>query len=84
MGEVYMAQDTKLDRKVALKILRAVKQSFGLIYTGLGEKELAFEWWQKACRKSLMLEAIKVDPLFDSLRSDPRFSDLVRCVGLTP
>ena len=55
-----------------------------IIYMGLGDKDKAFEAWRSSCRKIGSIEAVKVDPIFDDLRSDPRFPDLVRCVGLTP
>jgi serine/threonine-protein kinase len=52
-------------------------------YTRLGEKEQAFAWLTKAVeeRNRFALE-IKVNPIFDSLRSDPRFAELLRRVGL--
>ncbi len=52
-------------------------------YAVLGEKDQAFELLEKAYeeRAELMLY-LKVDPLFDNLRSDPRFADLARRVGL--
>ena len=53
------------------------------VYTRLGDKEQAFAWLDKAVqeRNSFAL-AIKVNPIYDKLRSDPRFADLVRRVGL--
>ncbi len=59
-------------------------QTMALIYMALGDKDKAFENWQRICHGINVLEAIKVDPIFDTLRPDPRFADLVRCVGLTP
>jgi len=54
-----------------------------LIYTGLGEKEQAFAWLEKAYeQRHPYLILIKVEPVFDSLRSDPRFAELMRKVGL--
>jgi len=54
-----------------------------LVYTGLGEKDQAFEWLEKAYEeRHPYLILIKVEPVFDGLRSDPRFADLVRRVGL--
>ncbi|MGI8733332.1 MAG: TPR end-of-group domain-containing protein, partial [Pyrinomonadaceae bacterium] len=52
-------------------------------YLRLGDKEQAFAWLDKAVqeRNSFAL-AIKVNPIYDQLRSDPRFADLVRRVGL--
>ena len=50
-----------------------------LIYVALGEKELAFDWLEKAFQeRSPWLIHLNVDPRFDPVRSDPRFSDLVR------
>jgi tetratricopeptide (TPR) repeat protein len=47
------------------------------------DKECAFEWLEKGFeeRDDLMID-IKVEPLFDGLRSDPRFQDLERRVGI--
>jgi tetratricopeptide (TPR) repeat protein len=50
-----------------------------LIYAGLGEKDQAFEWLDKAYEerdKGLMY--LKAEPALDPLRSDPRFQDLLR------
>ena len=56
---------------------------FAWVYTGLGDKEQAFHWLETAfAQRDTHLEHIKVDPIWDPLRSDPRFTDLVRRVGL--
>ncbi|MCI0392271.1 MAG: protein kinase [Acidobacteria bacterium] len=53
------------------------------IYAGLGEKEQAFAWLEKAFdSRDEDVSLISVDPRFDGLRSDPRFSDLVRRMNL--
>ncbi len=58
---------------------------FAVVYTGLGEKNQAFAWLQKAYEdRSPRLTQLKVDRRLYSLRSDPRFGDLVRRVGLPP
>jgi Tfp pilus assembly protein PilF len=54
-----------------------------LIYAGLGEKDTSFVWLDKAYEEhSFTLSNLKVEPRFDSLRSDPRFADLLRRIGL--
>lgn len=54
-----------------------------LIHTGLGEKDQAFEWLEKAYeQRSHWLAFLKVWPLFDSLRADPRFTALLKKIGL--
>jgi serine/threonine protein kinase/Tfp pilus assembly protein PilF len=54
-----------------------------LIYVGLGEKDKAFAWLEKAYeeRHPYMI-LIKVEPVFQSLHSDPRFAQLTRRIGL--
>jgi hypothetical protein len=56
------------------------------IYAGLGEKDKAFEWLERGYeeRSIDLRESIKVDPIWDPLRSDPRFTDLLRRVNLQP
>ena len=55
------------------------------IYAGLGEKDQAFACLEKAYEeRSPELVNLKVEPRFDSLRSDPRFIDLARRIGLIP
>ena len=56
-----------------------------VVYAGLGEKEQALEWLYKAYEgRAQGLAWLKVDIRFQSLRSDPRFTDLVRRIGLPP
>jgi Flp pilus assembly protein TadD len=59
--------------------------SIAEIYTGLGEKDRAFEWLEKAYEdRTWLLRILKVEPIFDPIRSDPRFTDLSRRIGLAP
>ena len=54
------------------------------IYAGLGDKDQAFAWLEKAYQdRSRGMDYLKVNPVFDSLRSDSRFQDLLRRVGLS-
>ena len=54
-----------------------------LIYTGLDERDQAIGWLEKSyeARSSNMM-FLKVDPKFDNIRSDPKFQDIERRVGL--
>jgi serine/threonine protein kinase len=82
-------------RDEALKILdeqqRLAKQryvspyNFAIIYTGLGDKDRAFEWLTKCVeQRILIIFHLKSRPLFDSLRSDPRYPVLLRKMNLEP
>jgi TolB-like protein/DNA-binding winged helix-turn-helix (wHTH) protein/Tfp pilus assembly protein PilF len=52
-------------------------------YIGMGDKDQAFDWLEKAyLQHSNTIITLKVEPGFDPLRSDPRFQDLLRRVGL--
>ena len=51
-------------------------------YAILGDKNAAFAVLEKAFLNRTALFAIKVQPEFDNLRSDPRYADLLRRIGL--
>jgi tetratricopeptide (TPR) repeat protein len=54
-----------------------------LIYAALGDKDKAFLWPEKAyTERSSFMTSLKYWSVFDPLRSDPRFADLLRRVGL--
>jgi serine/threonine-protein kinase len=54
-----------------------------VIHIALGESDQAFDWMRRAYEdRSAWLVYLKVDPLFDSVRQDARFADLMRRVGL--
>ena len=58
--------------------------SIAMIYAALGDKEQAFAWLEKAEKaRDAPLARLKVDSRFDSLRSDPRFADLVQRLHYT-
>jgi serine/threonine protein kinase/tetratricopeptide (TPR) repeat protein len=91
LGYVYAACGKKLeaqsvlDRLIALSKERYVSSRFmASIYAGLGNKDKAFESLRAAYEdRSLQIgPGIKVDPTYDSLRSDPCFHELLRRVGL--
>ena len=53
------------------------------IYMGLGDKEQAFAWLDKAFeQRNGWLLHVKENPRYDSLRTDPRYTDLVRRMNL--
>ena len=80
------------DRERAWKIVYEMQEQaktkyvgtyyLGVIYASLGETDLALESLEKAYadRNVRILEIF--DPVFDSLRSDVRFRDLVRRIGM--
>jgi serine/threonine protein kinase/tetratricopeptide (TPR) repeat protein len=58
---------------------------FGIasLYAQLGDKEQAFRWLEIAYReRDFYMETLRTDSSLDSLRSDPRFAEMVRKVGL--
>jgi TolB-like protein/Flp pilus assembly protein TadD len=56
--------------------------TIAIIYARLGDKESAFTWLEKAQRERAGLSFIKVEPVYDPIRSDPRFRDLLHRAGL--
>ncbi len=92
LGHVYAVSGRKTEaRKILAELQRLSEHSYvpayvvALIYAGLGEREKAFAWLDKAYEEhSFSLAYIKSEPRFDPLRSDPHFADLLRRIGLPP
>jgi TolB-like protein len=90
LGHAYgIAGQEDEARKVLRELSLSAKEryvppySYALIHTALGEKDLAFEWLEKAYEyRNEWLVWLKVDPELDDLRSDPRFTKLVKRIGL--
>jgi len=54
-----------------------------VVYTGLGDHDEAFAWLEKAYdERTRPMLSLNVNPRFDPLRSDPRFTALMRRVGM--
>jgi hypothetical protein len=67
----------------AKSILLKIQNSIAVAYAGLGEEDQAFQWLERSLQdRAWDITYLKVDALLDSLRSDPRFNELVRRVGL--
>jgi tetratricopeptide (TPR) repeat protein len=57
---------------------------FAMVAAGQGDRKAALDWLDKAyLDRSDLLVNIHVDPVFDGLRAEPRFKELVRKIGLT-
>jgi TolB-like protein/Tfp pilus assembly protein PilF len=77
------------NRAAAIEVLDELKQrskqqfvppyDIAIIYSGLDQKDNSFAWLEKAYEeRGSWLPWLKVDPLYDSVRSDPRFQELLR------
>ena len=91
LGYTYAVSNHPAEaRQLLSKLQEQARHSYvppyhiAIIYAGLGEKDQAFAWLEKAYREraDYTLCYLKVEPRFESLRSDPRFQDLLRRVGL--
>ena len=82
-------------RAEALQILKELEERYDRhealgqylagVYTGLGDKDQAFHWLEKDFeQRGGRFPLIMTDYGYQDLRSDPRYTDLVRRMGLQP
>ena len=85
LGRTYGLSGNKMEAEKILDQLKELSKqryvaaySFALVYLGLGDKEEALRWLEKSYqdRAGSDIGFIRVDPLLDPLRSDPRFEAL--------
>lgn len=92
IGYTYAVAGRQVEAQKVLQELQAQSNQryvspyhVAMVYAGLGEQDKAFERLEKAYEdREGRMTILKVAPEFDSLRSDPRYADLMRRIGLTP
>jgi TolB-like protein/DNA-binding winged helix-turn-helix (wHTH) protein/lipoprotein NlpI len=90
LGHVYAVTGQKSEARTMLDELKQASEqeyvtanSIALIYAGLGDKDQAFVWLDRAYEeRAFQMQWIKIEPRWDNLRADPRFQDLLRRIGL--
>jgi TolB-like protein/Flp pilus assembly protein TadD len=89
LGYAYAVQGRTDDAKRVLADLSSrsdqgdsLSTAIAQVYIGLGNKDQAFEWLRKAIMQRDGNLFLKVDPIYDPLRSDARFRSLLRSVNL--
>ncbi len=89
-GYAYAKTARRDKAEEAIKKLRELEKTepvdsydFAVLYVGLGDKDKAFvELEQSFNERGYYVPLLRVDPLMDPLRDDPRFADLIKRVGL--
>jgi len=90
LGNAYAREGQTAAALAAIRQLQSDVEKSGigryeiaLVYAGLGNKDQAFQWLDYAYdAHDVGLVYLKVDPCLDPLRSDARFNDLLRRIGL--
>jgi Flp pilus assembly protein TadD len=82
-GNVNEARKILAELSAQSKVRRVSSYDLAVLHTGLGEKEKAFEWLEKAFQeRNEYISLVGLEPRFAPLRSDSRFADLLRRIGL--
>jgi TolB-like protein/DNA-binding winged helix-turn-helix (wHTH) protein/Flp pilus assembly protein TadD len=93
MAQVGVSLALAGEKKEALRTIRELQDISGKryvspygvaqIYAALNDKEETYKWLETAYRdRAVWISYLAVDPVFDSIRSEERFQDLLRRVGL--
>ena len=89
LGAAYANAGDTQQARVILRRLQTTNEyvsqaELAALYAALNEREKAFAALEKAYGEhDLQLQFLKVDPAYDPLRGDPRYSDLLKRVGMT-
>ena len=71
----------ELESEAALRYIPG--SAFAIVHAALGEKDKAFVWLERDFNeRSPRMALLAINPVFDDLRDDPRFQELVRRIAL--
>jgi len=90
LGYVYAKSGRRDEAKTIINELEEkISQNYvspcliAAIYSALGEGDLAFQWLERAYEsRDMYIFYLKVDPVFDNIRSDPRFEAMLKKINL--
>ena len=90
LGYAYAAAGRRAEAlEVAQRLQAIAKEHYvppgavALVFSGLGDADAAMLWLERANEeRDPWVTGIQIEPMFDPIRTDPRFQDLVRRVGL--
>jgi predicted Zn-dependent protease len=92
LGHAYAAANQRSEARAILRQLSALsKQEYvpsypvAVMYAALDEKQEALAWLERAYdERDSWMDYLGLDPRLDGLRSDPRFTNLLRRMNLQP
>jgi tetratricopeptide (TPR) repeat protein len=92
LGVAYARKDRRAEAERVIAERKKILGSSGsnhygiaAIYASLGEKDRAFQWLEQTYQeREFPILFIKREPALESLYSDPRFTNLLRRIGLKP
>jgi non-specific serine/threonine protein kinase len=83
LGERSRALQMLEELKVTSKTRFVPGFFYALVYVGLRDNDQAFAWLEKTCDEGFVrLVYLKVEPIWDLIRSDPRFAAVIKRVGI--
>ncbi len=91
LGYTYGMTGRRADARKILDLVQQLSKRqfvspaiYIVVYIGLGDKDRTFQWLGRALEsRDPIIETLNVDPSFDPLRGDQRFTDLIKKVGLS-
>jgi serine/threonine-protein kinase len=90
MGQIFGLSGDHASARGVLARLEALARErhipstcFAVVHLGLGEKDRALDWLEQGCKQcELSLASIGVHPVYDGLRTEPRFQALLKRLRL--
>ncbi len=89
LAYAYMAGKRRTDAESILRELKEISSQryvagtvIAMVHGVLGEKDAAFEWLNKAVQEGTSSISLLSGPMFDGLRTDPRFQKVLERIGL--